>query len=141
MWISGVFLSCMLQNELIMSLAMIICYGRDLVIFRDLLVCFSANYVAYVDIMHMLWFFMFSVSRWSCNIMFMVWLRLFFNSSCFGILYAIFGGLCTEFWFKFNQRFFLSVPVSVYRFWPVCRFRNWVSAPFLGWFALGFQYV
>ena len=72
--------------------------------------------MAYVDIMHMLLFSTFSVSHGSSNGKFMVWLRSLLNSGRFGILYAIFSGLCREFWFKFDQRFFLSVPVSEYRF-------------------------
>ena len=86
-----------LDYDLIMFFSMIICYDRDLVIFRDLLVCFQVNYVTYVDIMHMLWFFAFSVNYGFQNGMFMVWLRSHFNSGHFSILYTIFGDLCKEF--------------------------------------------
>ena len=85
------------DHGLMMFLAMIICYGRDLIIFRDLLVCFQANYVAYVDIMHKLWFSKFSVSHRSWNDMFMILICSLLNSGRFGILYAIFDGLYREF--------------------------------------------
>ena len=42
--------------------------------------------------------FVFSISKRSWNGMIHVWLRSLLNFGRFGILYAIFGGLCRDFW-------------------------------------------
>ena len=65
--------------------------------FWDFMWIFWPNFLASVEIMHVLWFYGFSVSYELWNGMILVWLYFLLNSGHFGILHAIFGRLCTKF--------------------------------------------
>ena len=60
---------------------------------------FLPNLLTSVKIMHVLWFYVFSMSYEPWNSMILVWLYSLLNSSHFGILHAIFDSLCSKFWF------------------------------------------
>ena len=58
---------------------------------------FWPNLLASVEIMHVLLFYEFFVNYELCNGMILMWLYSLLNSGSFGILHAIFGGLCRKF--------------------------------------------